>query len=288
MRLLPMLALLAACAKNTGSYDVAPAAAATAAPDQKAALKAEADALWAERGDKAKLEGALQKYEQLYALDPMDRDVAYHLVRGWYFLGDGHETEKDAKLEVWAKSIDWGKKCLAINAEFKALLEKGDEDEASAARALTAEDVPCTYWTSSALGKWAKNSGITTTLKHLPTVKAWMTRVGELDPSYYFNGPDRYWGAYYAAIPSFAGQDLNKSKEYFDKALAAHPNFFGTHVLYAEELLTRRQDKAGFQKELEWVLAQPADIIPEVKPEAEAEQRKARALMDAIGDKFAD
>lgn len=288
MRPLCLFLFLLGCAKNTGSYEVAAAAATSAAPDQKSALQAEAEALWNERGDKAKLQGALQKYEQLYALDPTDRGVAYHLVRGWYFLGDGHETEKEARLSTWATAIDWGKKCLAINTEFKGLLEKGDEDEASAARALTAADVPCLYWTSSALGKWGKNSGIATTLKHLPTVKAWMSRVGELEPSYYFNGPDRYWGAYYSAIPSFAGQDLDKSKAYFDKALAAHPNFFGTHVLYAEELLSRRQDKAGFVKELEWVLSQPADLIPEVRPEAEAEQRKARALLDAIGDKFAD
>lgn len=288
MRLLPLALLLAACAKSTGSYDVAAAAVATAAPDQKAALRSEAEALWAQRGDKAQLQAALQKYEQLWALDPSDRDAAYHLVRGWYFLGDGHETEKEAKLQTWATAIDWGKKCLALNAEFKGLLEKGDEDEASASRAFKADDVPCVYWTSSALGKWAKNEGIATTLKHLPTVKAWMTRVGELDGTYYYNGADRYWGAYYAAIPSFAGQDLAKSKEYFDKAIAAHPNFLGTHVLLAEEWSVKKQDKATFQKELDWVLAQPADIIPDVKPEAEAEQRKARALIAAMGDKFAD
>jgi hypothetical protein len=287
MRALVLLLALTGCAKQAGTYEVA-AAAVTAAPDQKAALKAEGEALWAERGDPARLQAALAKFEQAYTLDPMDREVAGRLLRGWYFLGDGHYTEKEQKLEVWSKAIDWGKKCLAINAEFTALLSKGDEDEASAARVFKVEDVNCLYWTSSALGKWAKASGLTTTLKHLPAVKAYMTRVGELEPSFYFSGPDRYWGAYFAAIPSFAGQDLVKSKDYFDKAIAANPTFLGTHVLLAGEWAVKKQDKETFQKELNWVLQADAGAIPEVRPEAEAEQRKAKALLDAMGDYFAD
>lgn len=282
-----VLSLVVGCAKQTGTYEIA--APSTPAPaDAKAAMKAEAEALWNERGDKAKLQAALVKYEAAYTADPMDRDTAMHLVRGWYFLGDGHETEKDAKLAAWATAIDWGKKCLAINAEFKGLLEKGDEDEASAARALTKEDVPCIYWTSSSLGKWAKLTGLTTTLKHLPTVKAYMTRVGELDPTFYYNGPDRYWGAYYSAIPSFAGQDLNKSKEYFDKALAAHGDFLGTHVLLATEWAVKKQDKATFTKELQWVIDAPTESLPEVKPELEAEKRKAKDALAKIDDFFAN
>ena len=287
MRLLPVLLLLA-CGKQIGSYQVEAPAADVGTGDQKTALKAEADALWNERGDKAKLQVALAKYEQAYALDATDREVAGRLLRGWYFLGDGHETEKEAKLSAWSTSIEWGKKCLAINTEFTALLTKGDEDEASAARAFTKDDVPCLYWTSSALGKWAKLTGLTTTLKHLPTVKAYMTRTGELEPTYYYSGPDRYWGAYYSVLPSFAGQDLVKSKEYFDKAIAAEPNHLGNHVLLAENWATKTQNKAAFEKELTWVLAQPANIIPELEPESQAEQRKAKQLLDNVGNYFAD
>jgi hypothetical protein len=286
MRVLPLLLLLA-CGKQIGTYSVeAPAAASSG--EQKAALKAEADTLWNERGDKAKLQAALVKYEQAYAMDATDRDVAHRLVRGWYFLGDGHETEKDAKLSAWSTSIEWGKKCLAINNEFTALLTKGDEDEASAARAFTTADVPCLYWTSSALGKWAKLTGLTTTLKHLPTVKAYMTRVGELDASFYYSGPDRYWGVFYAALPSFAGQDLEKSKQYFDKAIAAQPNFFGNHVLFAENWATKTQNKAEFEKALNGVLAQPTTLIADIQPELESEHRKAKVLLENAGNYFAD
>ncbi|MDP2312102.1 MAG: TRAP transporter TatT component family protein [Pseudomonadota bacterium] len=287
MRVLPLLLLLA-CGKQIGTYQVeAPAAAATTA-DQKSALKAEADGLWNERGDKAKLQAALVKYEQVYTMDATDREVAGRLVRGWYFLGDGHELEKDAKLSAWSTSIEWGKKCLAINTEFTGLLAKGDEDEASAARAFTKDDVPCLYWTSSALGKWAKLTGLTTTLKHLPTVKAYMTRVGELEPTYYYSGPDRYWGVFYAALPSFAGQDLTKSKEYFDKAISAQPDFFGNRVLFAENWATKTQNKADFEAALNGVLAASPTVLPDILPEMESEQRKAKVLLENKGNYFAD
>lgn len=253
-----------------------------------AAATAEADALWAARGDRASLESALARYEAIAAAAPSDRAVGEKLVRGWYFLGDGHETDDKLKLEHWEKSIAFGRRCLQINADYAALLKKGDETEASAARVLGREDVGCLYWVSSALGKWAKASGIGVTLKYLPTVKAWMTRVGELDATYYYNGPDRYWGAYYSAIPSFAGQDLNKSKEFFDRAIAAHPTVLSTHVLLAEGWAVKKQDKASFQKELDWVLAQDPGVVPEIRAEAEAEQRKAKALLAQIDDLFAN
>lgn len=282
---LPLLLILACGPKSPESTTLAATAVSTSdIPTQTA----EAAQLWEQRGDKAQLQASLTKYAGIALAEPTNRDAAYHLLRGWYFLGDGHETEKDAKLAAWATALQWGEKCLSLNAEYAALLAKGDEDPASAARAFTTEDVPCVYWYSSALGKWAKASGLTVTLKHLPTVKAFMTRVGELDATYYYSGPDRYWGAYYAAIPSFAGQDLAKSKTYFDKAIAANPTFLGTYVLLAENWAVKTQNRAEFEKTLNWVLAQSADSMPEVKPELEAEQRKARALLAQIDDFFAD
>ncbi len=265
-----------------------PAAATGTPAGDAASVKAEADALWAERGDKEKLKQALAKYEQAAAAAPQDREIAGRLLRGWYFLGDGHETEKAAKLPHWEVALKWGETCLALNTQYAELLGKGDESPETASRAFTKDDVPCIYWYASALGKWAKASGLTITLKHLPTVKAFMTKLGELDPAFYYNGHDRYWGAYYAAIPSFAGQDLNKSKEYFLKAMAAQPNFLGTHVLYAENWAVKTQNKAEFEKELNWVLAQDPNGIPEVRPEAEAEQRKAKALLADINNLFAN
>jgi hypothetical protein len=280
------LVLLSACAKQPGAYEVA--ATATAPVDATTALKEHADTLWDLRADKAKLQEALTKYAAVAAADPSNREVAAKLTRGWYFLGDAHETDKDTKLAYWEKSIAAGKGCLALNTEFTALLAKGDEDETTAARAFTKDDVPCLYWTSSALGKWAKLSGLGPTLKNLPVVKAYMTRVTELDPSYFHAGSDRYWGAYYAAIPSFAGQDLDKAKVHLDKSIAAAPSYLGTQVLLAEYWAVKTQNKAVFEQTLNAVVAADANAAPDVVAENLAEQAKAKALLAQTADLFAE
>lgn len=288
MRFLPILlaTLMIGCAnKQQASYSMVEA---TGTADAGAAALAEADALWEQRGDKAQLQAALAKYEIAAKADPTNRHVAGRLVRGWYFLGDVHETEDAARLAAWDTSITWGKSCLAINTEFTALLEKGDEKEATAVRLLGEQDVPCLYWTSTALGKWAKLSGLGKTLANLPTVKAYMTRVSELSPTYFHSGPDRYWGAYYAAIPSFSGQDLGKSKAYLEKAAAANPEHLGTTVIMAEFWAVKSQDKAAFEAALNAVLAANPDTTPEIAPENRAEQAKARRLLAQTSELFAN
>jgi len=281
--LVATLAALAGCATaHKGSYEVA-----DASGTSDASLTEQADALWEERGDTAKLEEALTKYEEAVTADPTDRHALARLVRGYYFLGDGHKSEMDDKLADWDTAITWGKRCLALNEEFVALLEKGEPEE-EAIRAATIDDVPCVYWMASALGKWSKELGLGKTLKNLPIVKGYQGRVGELDPDYFYGGPDRYWGAVWAAIPSFAGRDLDKSRKHFDSAIAAYPDHLGNQVLLAEYWAVMAQDKAVFEQTLREVMASPTDTIPELVPEQEAEKRKAEMLLGKTSDLFAN
>lgn len=281
-----MVGLLATgCAtKSSGTYEVA----ATDGASANEAARAEADALWQERGDKDKLVAALAKYEEVYNADPTDREVATLLVRGWYFLGDAHETDKDAKLASWDTSIQWGKKCIAINQDFAGLMEKGDVKEGeAAAQVATVEDTPCLYWTASALGKWGKLSGLAKTLKHIGTVKDYVGTVERLNPEYFYGAADRYWGAYYAAAPSFAGQDLEKSKIHFEKSLAIAPEYLSTKVLMADYLMVKNQDRETFKKLLEEVVAADPNVDPDLVPENEAAQRQAKELLANIDEYFA-
>jgi hypothetical protein len=271
--------------KQTGTYEVAKATGEATAAE---GLKAEAEALWAERGDAEKLKAALAKFEGAYNANPTDREITARLVRGWYFLGDAHETETDAKNLAFDTAVSWGKRCLAINTDFKARLDKGDQKETEVVDALVKEDVPCMYWTSSALGKWAKLNGILTSLKHIDTVKAYMGRIGDLQPDFFYHGPDRYWGAYYSLIPSFSGRDLDKSKSHYDKSIAGSPQYLGTQVLVADTWAVNSQDKATYLRNLQAVIdADPGDD-PNIGPENRAEQAKAKRLLGLAGERFAD
>ena len=283
--LLTMVLGMGCAKKHAGNYEVAEA---TGTADNAELLMAGAEALWEQRGDATKLEQALASYEQVVAADPTNRAAYERLVRGYYFLGDGHYTDDDKKTAAWDKSMTWGKRCLALNAEFTALLEKGDETEASAASALTAEDMPCMYWTASATGKWGRMQGLATILKEKDKIYAWMNVLEATDPDYFYTASTRYFGAYYAALPSFAGQDLDKSRELFEKAIEANPDHFGNRVLIAEYWAVKTQTRDVFVEQLTYVLEADDNVIPELVPEQEAEKRKAQALMDQVDDLFAE
>ena len=279
---LSMLTALA-CGKKPGSYEIK-SASEDAQVDQ---LKSQAEALWLERGDKDKLVEALDAYEQLFAQDPSDRAVAARLVRGWYFYGDAYESEIEAKRAAWDKAFTFGDKCLALNPEYAAVLADGGSKEEAAVN-LTKEDIPCTYWTASALGKWAKAGGLAVTLKYIGTAKVFIGKVEELEPTFFHGAAHRYWGAYYSGLPSFAGQDLDRSQAEFKKSMEISPDYLGTRILYADYWATKNQDQiAVFDEMVQYVMQVDLDALdPELRPENEAEKRKAEALWAKRADLF--
>jgi hypothetical protein len=244
-----------------------------------------ADDLWKQRKDPAKLGEALASYEKALAAKPNDRYILGQLTRGWYFYGDAHSDDKTVKIERWGKAIAYGDQCLALNADYKARLDKGEKAQ-DAATSTKAEDVPCLYWTASALGKWGKAQSLSKTLKHVPTVKAYISQVEKLEPAFFHYGPARYWGAYYAVLPSFAGQDKVKSGEYFAASITGAPGYLGTYVLRAENLHVLNQDVEAFRKDLDLVIKADPNAIKGIEPENQMEQDKAKKLLAREAELF--
>lgn len=241
---------LISCAKTPSIS--APAAAAS--EDLDAAVHIEkADALWSQRAEEDVLQEILAAYELAFAADPTSRHALVRLTRGWYFWGDAFSEDKDTKVERWSRALEFGNACVGLNSAVAQQLASGTRP-ADAIGAAEKEDVGCIYWTATALGKWGKIQSLSKTLKHLPTVKAYVAKAEELDPTYYHYGPARYWAAYYAALPSFAGQDYEKSASYFDAAIEAAPYYLPTRVLRAEYLAVGTQDVSLFDTDLAAVI----------------------------------
>lgn len=281
LALLSTLALAACGGKNPGAYQTLDKSTAKTNANAREA----ADALWEQRGDLSSLKQAIAAYEKLAQANPKDRELHARATRGWYFLADAWVDDPDEQIETYLKAIEWGKRCMAINDDFAAQINDGTKEK-DAVSALTKEDVPCTYWTASALGKWAKASGIAKSIKHLGTVKAYVGRVEELDPLYFHHAPARYWGAYYSVIPGFAGRDLDKSAAYFEDTIKGSPGYLGSRVLRAENLAVGLQDVTLFDDDLKFVLDFDVTTVPELEPENTREQVKARKVLAQRSDLF--
>jgi hypothetical protein len=208
-------------------------------------------------------------------------EVLALMTRAYYAYADGYlRSEKDAYLDFMNRAVWWGERALiAASPEFaEKMRNKGKYHEVIGVVGI--EGLPAMYWYATALGKWAKASGFSVLVGQKDNIKATMTRAVELDENFYHGGPHRYFGAFYAVAPGFAGGDPVKSQEHYDKALQIAPYFIGTKVLMAENLATKLDDEEMFKRLLAEVLASDlSDVPPEILPEMKVEQVKAQELL---------
>lgn len=253
-------------------------------------LVEEAEERWNQRDDRQALEQAIERWEQALEIDPGRYETWTDLARAYYFLADCHvQFEDDATEEMkdaYEESTQAAEQALIqLSPEFSERMQGGERME-DAVTVLGEDAVAALYWRSSALGKWASAEGFATLLSYKDEVRAVMSHIHQLDREFYFGGPDRYFGAFFARAPSFAGGDLDRSKAHFDASLQIEPNYFATRVLYAEDYGVKAQERELFDQQLEYVLETDPEILPEVAPENRCEQRKAQRALDKADEVF--
>ncbi len=282
--LLTMTIFLVGCASRESSWFKKSSKISLSESEQKV-LRVEAMNKWSQRYLKENLEESLSKFELIHAANPSDLDALVFLTRGYYLLADAHLDDPNLKKINFEKATSYGELAMATNEAFKQKMLQGKSVEESLST-LGKKEVPAMYWTAASLGKWAKASGIAAQLKYKGRIRGLIEKVEELEPNYFYNAPKRYWGAFYAIAPSFAGGDLNKSKINFDKSLKASPEYLGTSVLMAEVYWSKKGDKKTFEKVLKQVLQSNADKHPDLGPENKLEKIKAEKLLQKIDDIF--
>lgn len=246
------------------------------------ALEPQAMRLWEKRDDKPSLEEALSKFDLMNQGMPSNREILTYLSRGYFLLGE-LSMSKEEKMRAYERSKDYGLAGLSLNPEFKKTY---DDNFEKAAKTLTKDDVPPAFWTAAAFGRWSKLNGVMSSLKYKDKMLALIKKVEELQPEYFHGAVYRFWGGFYAVAPGFVGGDMKKSKEYFEKVFATNPEYLGSKVAYAELYLTEKDDKKGFKKTLEEVLAAPVPADKDILPENMLERKKAEYMLEHIKDFF--
>ncbi|MCK6544803.1 TRAP transporter TatT component family protein [Myxococcota bacterium] len=264
----------------------------TAAADTGAnAVLSEADAAWAARDDRAKLLRAIELWEGVAKADAKNADVRVKLSRAYYFLVDGHIALDDGdvneqKLVNHQKGVDHGEAALLlVDPQFGEKMRAG-VDFKDAVKAIDKPAIPAVYWYCTNLSRFALAKGFSARLFYKDRVKAAMDRIAELDPTYFHAGTDRYFGAFYSALPGIAGKDLGKSGIHFDKAIALAPHYLANKLLKADFLAVELDDKAMYEKLLNEVSAAPDGDDPDYAPENRAAKRHAKKLLAKIGERF--
>jgi tetratricopeptide (TPR) repeat protein len=263
------------------------------------AAVAAGDAAWSARVDRAKLSEAIQHWETAVG-QKEDAATLTKIARAHYFLGDSFrrfEGDGSGMFASFEVGMKFAERALFYGSPaFQAKMKETSNSIADSIEVIGEGSMPAAYWYASNLGKWAKGKGFAVLLGNKGTIEAVMKRCEKIDPtgSFYHGGVLRYWGTFYAVAPGFAGGDLDKSRVYFKKAVAASPYNMATKVLWAENLSFKQDKREEFDALLAEVLAFDIEAFAVSNPEAHAdlgaelvrEKEKARHLQAKADDIF--
>jgi prepilin-type processing-associated H-X9-DG protein len=257
----------------------------------QATLASQGDEQWKKRDVKASVEQAIASWERVITEDPSNAEAMVKLSRANYFLADGHVSLEDGEheeelLKLYEKGVNVAEKALLmLEPEFEKSM-RGGADMKDAAKTISGKGVGAAYWYCTNLGRFSLLKGLSARLFYKDRVKAMMDRIHEIDPKYFYFGPDRYYGVFYSALPSIAGKDLDKSKQHFELAVAGAPEYLSTRVLKAQYLAVELDDRAMYESILKEVLAASDGDNPDYLPENKAAKRRATKLLSQINEKF--
>ncbi len=251
-------------------------------------LASQAAALFAERRDPQALRQAVDLWEQALAQDPGDVTSAVMVARSLQLLGEGFLQREPAeqRTPLYERGQQAALRALeATSPRFAELIGQGVAIE-TAVDALQPTAAPLVYWYAMDLGSYARAKGAVEGLKQKDRLVTLMTWVRDRDPRYHFYGADRFFGAYYAAVPEAFGGSLDKSRAHFQAAIDGAPEYTGTYLLMAAFYATKASDRPLFDRLLGQVeSAQPCKasgqvpcVIPGWEPETEIDQQRAAVL----------
>ncbi len=171
---------------------------------------------------------------------------------------------------------------------FGRASEGGEALEAALAEA-DEDDVPALFWVGFNWGAWINlNRDDPEALADLPRVERLMERVRELDPTYFYGGPDLFFGFYYGGRTKLLGGEPERSKEAFENVIRINGDkpFLLAKVLYAQTYCVNNQDRDTFERLLEEVIDTPDDVLPEETLANKMAKVRAEDLLDEIDDLF--
>jgi tetratricopeptide (TPR) repeat protein len=216
---------------------------------------AEADALYAGRGDLTRVRQGLIALRRSQATEAGNYDLAWRLAKFNYYLGS-HSPDDTERDKAFRDGIEAGK--LAVK------LQDGKPDGH--------------FWLGANYGGSAKVS-VLAGLSEIEEIKREMETVIKLDEGYQAGSAYMVLGQVYLEAPRLLGGDTQKAIEYFQKGLRFGPNnsLLRWHLAQAYADANRKEDA---RKEIETLLTMKVDRAYE--PEHKEAVEKAQQLSEKL------
>ncbi|MCH7764258.1 MAG: hypothetical protein IIB95_11070 [Candidatus Marinimicrobia bacterium] len=244
-------------------------------------LKKQAFKYWDKRSSKNDAVMATFFMEKAHLLEPENLGLALRLSRAYHFQAYYIETDQNQKDSLFTHGATISMNVIKQSPAFKQVYNDVNGDSMTkmiqSVAAVEKEYIDALYWWAANMGRYLSSKSVRERLDYRDLAESVIHRVLSLNPDYFYGGPYRYFGAFYARIP---GVELKRSEEYFNKAIKSHPNYLGTYVLRARFLHTKAGDRDKFKQDLDYVINADPALIPEVMPENLYEQKLAQMLLE--------
>jgi len=221
------------------------------------------------------------------SLTPQDQELAALYARVCHFLGYYVEQDQSVKEALFLEGSEATWNCISSLPEFVDMFDSTQGDSAAkslaAISALPDKSVPVMYWHCANKGRFLANKKVMERLKYREMLETMMHKILAENSDYYFGGPNRFFGAFYARLP---GVDLSIAADYFNKSIENSPDYLGTYILRARYLHTKAGDRTAFEEDLKLVLDADPTVLPDVMPENLLAQERAEELLTHINMLF--
>jgi predicted anti-sigma-YlaC factor YlaD len=202
------------------------------------------------------------------------------------------EFERKAEMLARAKLLylrgrDYCLRALELHHPgFRQLLEKNDAGKLL--ETMTVKEVPYLYWASASwMGAFSTNPFDMEMLLTLSRPLALMDRAYRLEEGYNHGAIHEFYISVYGSLPASLGGSPDRARFHFQKAVEYTRGLkAGPYVALATSVSVPAQNAAEFKELLEKALAVDVKANPENRLENILAQRKARWLLEHIGDFF--
>ncbi len=191
---------------------------------------------------------------------------------------------------LYMKGYDYAVRALRHKVpDIDAALAAGGEDRLR--DALAGEDagsVAPIFWAGLCLGSHMNlNLDDVSAMANLARVLTYVNRAQELDPEYFYGGPEMFLGVYYGTLGTNIGGRPDLSLEHFNNAFRiSGGRFLIAKVYFARTYCVQIQDRALFESTLQEVLAAPDDLAPSLALVTMAARIEAAKSLEKVDDLF--
>lgn len=250
--------------------------------------RAEADARFAQARDAGAVREAIAGYAAALKENPNDPVLLDNLADAHILYGAAWASSAGEKAVWYRAGIRYAERSMATNERFRQRVDDGAKI-GDAATELGPEQVrTMLLWVTGVSYYFKECLGVRQVLHF-----RWMLRTRELMEHMLALDPDFGGGAvlfslgiYHLALPPGVGRDLDRSREFLDRAVAVSPTSLLTRWGRAKYFHVMTKDREAFRRDLEWVIAQSPEAPDNSLPWNLYFQRDARETLAQIDRLF--